>query len=383
MFTIHSKFPQAETTIFTIMSELAEQLQALNLSQGFPDFAPPQALLEAFKHVPDHLHQYAPGNGILPLRQKISQHYQDQHQITFDPVNEVTVTAGATIAIYSIIQAFIHTDDEVIIFDPSYDSYAPSVKLAGGKSIHIALQAPDFRVDWQQFKDVLTNKTRMVIVNTPHNPTGQVWSKQDWLNLIALTQDRNILILSDEVYEHLIFDGLTHYSVMDFPEIQDRAFAVGSFGKSFHVTGWRTGYCVAKAALMREMRQVYQFANFCGVHPCQIALNQFMTQHPEHLSQLSQFYQNKRDYFLQGLQTSRFQSVASSGTYFQLVEYSQIRDDLNDVDMCQWLAQTHKIVGIPISVFYQHTPQPLRYLRFCFAKKEQTLAQAIEILSQC
>lgn len=383
MFAIDSKFPQAETTIFTIMSELAEQLQALNLSQGFPDFAPPQALLDAFKHVPDHLHQYAAGNGILPLRQKISEHYQDLHQISFDPVNEVTISAGATIAIYCIIQAFIHNGDEVIIFDPSYDSYAPSVQLAGGKSIHLPLQAPDFRVNWQQFKDALSDKTRMVIVNTPHNPTGQVWSKQDWLTLIELIRDKNILVLSDEVYEHLIFDGLTHYSVMDFPELQDRAFAVGSFGKSFHVTGWRTGYCVAKAPLMREMRQVYQFANFCGVHPCQIALTEFMTQHPEHLSQLSPFYQNKRDYFLQGLQNSRFKSVASSGTYFQLVDYSEIRDDLNDSEMCQWLARTHKIVGIPISVFYQQPPKTLRYVRFCFAKKEQTLAQAIDILSQC
>lgn len=383
MISLNSKFPQAGTTIFSIMTELAEQLQALNLSQGFPDFAPPAALLDALQQLPQHMHQYSAGNGILRLRELIAQQYQQQHALTFDPQQEVTITAGATIAIHCIIHALVHTDDEVIIFDPSYDSYAPSVHLAGGKSVHLALQAPDFRVDWQQFKDAINTRTRLVIVNTPHNPTGQIWTKQDWLNLIDIISDKNILVLSDEVYEYLVFDQQTHYSVMDFPELHDRAFAVGSFGKSFHVTGWRTGYCVAQPHLMREFRQVYQFANFCAVHPCQAALAQFMEQHPEHLSTLGRFYQEKRDFFLQGLQTSRFQLQASQGTYFQLLDYSAIRDDLNDVQMCQWLAQQYRIVSIPISVFYQNPPQHLPYLRFCFAKKQHTLAQAIDILVRC
>lgn len=380
---IHSKFPDAGTTIFTTMTELAEQLQALNLAQGFPDFLPPTALLDAFKNVSDLGHQYAAGFGIFRLRELIAAQYQTMHQVSFDPVDEVTITAGATIALHSIILAFVHAGDEVIIFDPSYDSYAPSVTLAGGKTVRLALQAPDFRVDWQQFKDALTARTRMVIVNTPHNPTGTVWAAEDWHQLIALTRDQNILILSDEVYEHLIFDGLKHYSVMDFPELHERAFAVGSFGKSFHVTGWRTGYCVAQQALMREMRQVYQFANFCAVHPCQIALAEFMTQQPEHVKNLGHFYQQKRDLFLEGIKDSRFTALKSQGTYFQLLNYHAIRDDLNDVEMCQWLAKTHRIVAIPISVFYQSAPKELPYLRFCFAKKSETLARATEILSQC
>ncbi|KAA8732390.1 aminotransferase class I/II-fold pyridoxal phosphate-dependent enzyme [Acinetobacter qingfengensis] len=383
MIQIDSKFPQAGTTIFTVMSELAERLQALNLSQGFPDFAPPKALLDAFHQVSDFAHQYPAGHGILALRQLISEQYQQQHQIHFDPVNEVTITAGATIAIYSAIQALIHPQDEVIVFDPAYDSYAPAIHLAGGKTVHIALQAPDFQVDWNQVHAAITSRTRMIIVNTPHNPTGSIWCKEDWLNLIQLIENKNIIVLSDEVYEHLVFDGQRHYSVMDFPELQDRALAIGSFGKSFHVTGWRTGYCVAKAALMRELRQVYQFANFCGVQPCQIALAQFMQQSPEHLKTLANFYQQKRDFFLEGIQHSRFSAQPSQGTYFQLLDYSAIRDDLNDVEMCQWLAEQHRIVSIPISVFYQQPPQHLPYLRFCFAKKTETLQQALDILSNC
>lgn len=378
-----SKFPNAETTIFSIMTELAEKLQALNLSQGFPDFPPPQALLEAFQNVPQQLHQYASGIGIPALRQAVATQFKTLHQLDLDPNQEITITAGATIAIYSVIQAIIQPQDEVIIFDPSYDTYAPSVKLAGAKSVHIALQAPDFKVDWQQVKDAINPQTRMIIVNTPHNPTGTIWSKQDWQQLIEVVKDHNIFILSDEVYEHLVFDAQQHYSVMDFPELRERAFAIGSFGKTFHVTGWRTGYCVAQPKLMREFRQVLQYASFCAVHPCQVALAQFMQQHPEHVTELAGFYQQKRDFFLAGLQSSRFISQASQGTYFQLLDYSHIRDDLNDVQMCQWLAEQHKIVSIPISVFYQNAPKHLPYLRFCFAKQETTLQQAIDILNYC
>ena len=383
MLQINSKFPQAGTTIFSLMSELAQRLNALNLSQGFPDFDPPEALLAALQQVPAAAHQYAPGNGIVALRQQLSELYQARHAVYFDPIDEITVTAGATIALYAAIQALVTTGDEVIVFDPCYDSYAPAVHLAGAKCRHIALQAPDFAVDWNQVAAAINDHTRMIIINTPHNPTGSIWQQQDWLNLCALIEQRNIVLLSDEVYAHLLFDGLRHYSVMDFPALRDRAIVVGSFGKSLHVTGWRTGYCLASAALMREIRQVYQFANFCGVQPCQVAISQFLLQHPEHLAGLNNFYQHKRDMFLQGIAASRFTARPSQGTFFQLLDYSAIRDDLSDVEMCQWLAHRHGIVSIPISVFYQQPPQGLRYLRFCFAKKTETLNQASAILSRC
>lgn len=383
MLQINSKFPQAGTTIFSQMSELALRLNALNLSQGFPDFSPPAALLEALQQVPDSAHQYAPGNGILTLRQQLAEFYQARHGVSFDPLEEITVTAGATIALYAAIQALVSAGDEVIVFDPSYDSYAPAVHLAGGKCVHIGLQAPLFQVDWNQVAAAISPRTRMIIVNTPHNPTGTIWSQQDWLHLSNLIAARQIVVLSDEVYANLVFDGFKHYSVMDFAALRERAIVVGSFGKTLHVTGWRTGYCLASAALMREIRQVYQFANFCGVQPCQVAISQFLQQHPEHLLQLGEFYQQKRDVLVQGIAASRFAARASQGTYFQLLDYSAIRDDLNDVEMCQWLAETYRIVSIPISVFYRQPPAKLPYLRFCFAKKTETLEQALEILCRC
>ena len=288
---------------------------------------------------------------------------------------------GATISIFSAIQAVVQSGDEVIIFDPSYDSYAPSVKLVGATPVHIPLQSPQFSVDWNQVKDAINDRTRMVIVNTPHNPTGAIWTKQDWLNLIDLIQDKNIIVLSDEVYEHLIFDGQQHYSALSFPELRERSFVVGSFGKTFHVTGWKTGYCIAAPALMTVFRQIYQFANFCGVTPVQWALANFMQQHPEHIQELSAFYQAKRDLFNRGIVNSRFQLSPSQGTYFQNLDYSNIRPDLSDVEMCQYLATQHKIVAIPISVFYQQAPTDLKLIRFCFAKRDETLIRAGEILS--
>ena len=384
MQALDSKLPAQGVTIFSIMSQLAQQLGALNLSQGFPDFAPPQALLEGLSHATLHgSNQYAPGDGLIQLREQVAQQFLVRDQLQLDPEHEITITPGATIGLFGTIQALVHAGDEVIVFDPSYDSYAPSLALVGAKAVHIALQAPAFTVDWNQVQAAINAKTRMIIVNTPHNPTGSVWSKQDWLTLIQLIQDTNILVLSDEVYEHLIYDGKQHYSALSFPELRERSVVVGSFGKSFHVTGWKTGYCVAAPALMRLFRQVYQFANFCGVTPIQQALAGFMQQHPEHLEQLAQFYQAKRDLFHAGIRESRFGYQASAGTYFQSLDYSAIRPDLNDQDMCQWLAHKHGIVAIPISVFYQQPPQDLRLIRFCFAKQDQTLIRAGEILTRC
>ena len=381
MIEIHSKLPAQGITIFSIMTAMAQRLNALNLSQGFPDFPAPPDLLEALSQATlDGFNQYTSGDGLLPLREQVAQLFSKRDAIKLDPISEITITPGATIGIFSAIQAIIHADDEVIIFDPSYDSYAPSVQLVGGKAIHIALNAPEFSVDWNQVKDAITDKTRMVIVNTPHNPTGAIWSRQDWLNLIELIQDKNIVVLSDEVYEHLIYDGAKHISALTFPELRDRCFVVGSFGKTFHVTGWKTGYCIASPELMKVFRQIYQFANFCGVTPIQMALANYMQQHPEHIDGLSSFYQQKRDLFISGLEGSKFSLIPSQGTFFQNVDYSAIRPDLNDVEMCKFLAEEHKIVAIPVSVFYQQAPENLRLIRFCFAKKDETLTQAGEIL---
>ena len=383
MIEIHSKLPAQGVTIFSIMTAMAHRLNALNLSQGFPDFDAPPALLQALSQATlDGFNQYAAGDGLLALREQLAQLFLKRDLLQLDPITEITITPGATIGIFSVIQAIIHHNDEVIIFDPSYDSYAPSVQLVGGKAIHIPLNAPAFSVDWNQVKSAITDKTRMVIVNTPHNPTGAIWSKQDWLNLIELIQDKNIIVLSDEVYEHLIYDGEKHYSALSFPELRDRSFVVGSFGKTFHVTGWKTGYCIATPELMKVFRQIYQFANFCGVTPVQVALANFMQQHPEHIDGLSGFYQQKRDLFISGIADSKFSLIPSQGTFFQNVDYSQIRPDLNDVEMCKFLAEEHKIVAIPVSVFYKQAPKNLRLVRFCFAKKEQTLIQACEILNQ-
>ena len=383
MIKIHSKLPAQGVTIFSTMTAMAQRLNALNLSQGFPDFPAPPDLLQALSEATlAGYNQYAAGDGFVPLREQLAQLFLNRDQLKLDPITEITITAGATIAIFSAIQAMLHAGDEVIIFDPSYDSYAPSVQLVGAKAIHIPLNAPEFCVDWNQVRSAITDQTRMVIVNTPHNPTGAIWSKQDWLNLIELIQDKNIVVLSDEVYEHLIYDGKQHYSALSFPELRDRSFVVGSFGKTFHVTGWKTGYCIASPALMSVFRQVYQFANFCGVTPVQMALATYMQQHPEHIAGLSEFYQNKRDLFISGIQHSKFRFIPSQGTFFQNVDYSLIRPDLNDVEMCKFLAEEHKIVAIPVSVFYQQAPENLRLIRFCFAKTEQTLLQACKILNQ-
>ncbi len=360
MLQLHSKLPVQGVTIFSVMTAMAQRLNALNLSQGFPDFAAPPALLQALSQATlDGFNQYASGDGLIALREQLAQQFLKRDQLIIDPLTEITITPGATIAIFAAIQALIATDDEVIIFDPSYDSYAPSVQLVGGKAVHIALTPADFSVDWNQVKDAINDKTRMIIVNTPHNPTGAIWSHQDWLNLIELMGDKNIVLLSDEVYEHLIYDGQKHYSALSFAALRDRSIVVGSFGKTFHVTGWKTGYCIAAPELMKMFRQVYQFASFCAVTPVQMALASFMQQHPEHI----------------------FQFTPSQGTYFQNLDYSAIRPDLNDVEMCTFLAEQHGIVAIPISVFYQQAPENLRLIRFCFAKKDETLERAAAILS--
>lgn len=384
MQPLQFKLANQGVTIFSTMTALAQRLKAINLSQGFPDFAAPDALIEALCDATrSGYNQYAPGDGWLPLREQVAALFLSRDQLLIDPVHEVTITPGATIGIFAAIQAVVQAGDEVIVFDPSYDSYAPAVWVAGGIPVHIALKAPNFAVDWSEVKAAIRPHTRMIIVNTPHNPTGTLWSLDDWQQLIELVEQHDLLVLSDEVYEHLVFDQQRHYSALHFPALRARSFVVGSFGKTFHVTGWKTGYCVASPVLMQGFRQIYQYANFCGNTPAQVALAEYMRQHPTHIPALPDFYQTKRDLFNQGLSASHFQFTPTPGTYFQCVDYSAIRPDLTDVEMCYFLAEQYGVVAIPLSVFYQSPDPKMRLIRFCFAKTEQTLTQATQRLAEC
>ncbi len=378
---IPSKLPNVGTTIFTTMSELAAQTGALNLSQGFPDFNGPQALLESVgRHVMAGHNQYAPMSGLAALRQQVTIKVKRLYGVTVDPDHEVTITPGATEAIFCAIQAVVQPGDEVIIFDPCYDSYAPSVALAGGRCVHLQLDPGDFSIDWQQLADALTPRTRLVVLNSPHNPSGALLSRKDLDQLAQLIADRDIYVLSDEVYEHLVYDDVKHACVLAHEQLYRRAFVVSSFGKTYHVTGWKTGYVIAPPALTGELRKVHQYVNFCGVTPLQYALADFMAEHPEHVDALPAFYQAKRDLCCGLLHDSRFSFTPTAGTYFQLVDYSNIRPDLDDVQMATWLTREHGVATIPISVFYQQPVPGQRLLRLCFAKREETLRQAAEKL---
>ncbi|EIK53472.1 methionine aminotransferase [Stutzerimonas stutzeri TS44] len=378
---ITSKLPNVGTTIFTTMSQLAAETGALNLSQGFPDFDGPQALREALaRHVMAGHNQYAPMTGLPALREQVAAKVRSLYGRNACAEREITISPGATQAIFCAIQAVVRPGDEVIVFDPCYDSYEPAVQLAGGVCIHQALTLPDFRIDWQRLADALTPRTRMIVLNTPHNPSGALIESSELDRLAELIRGRDIYLLSDEVYEHLVFDGREHASVLRHDELYQRAFVVSSFGKTYHVTGWKTGYVVAPPALTDELRKVHQYVSFTAVTPLQWALADFMAGHPEHVVELPGFYQAKRDLFCDLLAGSRLRFERAAGTYFQLVDYSAIRPDLDDVAMAQWLTREHGVASIPISVFYQRPPQDLRLVRFCFAKREETLRQAAERL---
>jgi methionine aminotransferase len=378
---IISKLPNVGTTIFTVMSQLAAQTGAINLSQGFPDFDGPQALRDAVgRHIAEGHNQYSPMTGLPALRQQVAAKVARSYGRLVDADSEVTITPGATQAIFCAIQTVIRPGDEVIVFDPCYDSYEPSVELAGGRCVHVQLGLNDFAIDWQKLRDALSPRTRMIILNSPHNPSGALITRAELDQLAALIADRDIYLVSDEVYEHLVFDGVQHVSVLAHEELYQRAFVVSSFGKTYHVTGWKTGYVVAPPALTAELRKIHQYVSFCGVTPLQYALADFMAAHPEHVEELPAFYQAKRDLFCELLQPSRFSFERVGGTYFQLVDYSNIRPDLNDVDMALWMTREHGVASIPVSVFYQNPPQGQRLVRLCFAKREETLRQAAEKL---
>lgn len=376
-----SKLPNVGTTIFTRMSQLALDTGAINLSQGFPDFDGPQALREAVaRHVMEGCNQYSPMTGLPSLRQQVAAKIARIYGVQRDADSEITITPGATEAIFCAVQALIRAGDEAIVLDPCYDSYEPSVELAGGRCVHVPLALPDFAVDWQRLADAITSRTRLIFLNSPHNPSGALLTRTDLDRLAELIRGRDIHVISDEVYEHLIYDGQRHASVLAHEELYQRGFVVSSFGKTYHVTGWKTGYVVAPPALTAELRKIHQYVNFCGVTPLQFGLAEFMAAHPEHVEELPAFYQAKRDLFCGLLADSRFIFTPAPGTYFQLADYSAIRPDLDDVAMAEWLTREHGVAAIPVSVFYQSAPRDLRLVRFCFAKREETLRQAAEKL---
>ena len=378
---IVSKLPNVGTTIFTTMSQLAAQSGAINLSQGFPDFDGPQALREAVgRHVMAGHNQYAPMTGLPALREQVAAKIARSYGRQVDMDAEVTITPGATEAIFCAVQALVRPGDEVIVFDPCYDSYEPAVELAGGRCVHLPLALPDFAIDWQRLADAIGPRTRLIILNSPHNPSGALISRAELDQLAALIRGRYIHVISDEVYEHLIFDGARHASVLAHEELYARAFVVSSFGKTYHVTGWKTGYVVAPPALTAELRKIHQYVNFCGVTPLQHGLADFMAGCPQHVEELPAFYQAKRDLFCDLLAGSRFRFTRAPGTYFQLADYSAIRPDLDDVAMAEWLTREHGVAAIPVSVFYQQAPAEMRLVRFCFAKREETLRLAAEKL---
>jgi methionine aminotransferase len=377
--TLVSKLPSVGTTIFTVMTQLAEQHRAVNLSQGFPNFEPPAGLLElVHKSLAGRNHQYAPMPGSVALRAAIAGKLKDMYGVTVDPGTDITVTSGATEAIFDAIQAVVRRGDEVIVFDPCYDSYEPSVTLAGGKAVHLPLVLPEFTIDWDRFAASLNERTRLVIVNSPHNPSGALLSAADFDRLAELLRPYDCYLLSDEVYEHVVFDGARHATVLAQRELAARSFAVFSFGKTYHATGWKLGYCVAPAALSAELRRVHQYVTFASTTPLQQALAEYLVAHPEHHRELPAFYQERRDYFAALLKPTKFRALRAPGTYFQLADYSAI-SALPDVEFARWLTIEHGVATIPVSVFYERPPD-VKLVRFCFAKENATLDAAAQRL---
>jgi len=377
---IDSKLPQVGTTIFTVMSRLAVEHGAINLSQGFPDFDPPDRLRELVDH---HMrnkggagNQYAPMAGLLSLRQAIAGKVLEYYGHTADPDTDVTVTSGGTEALFCAIQSVVRAGDEVILLDPAYDSYEPAVILAGGRAVHVPLQRPGFGIDWQRLRDAISARTRLLIINFPHNPSGAALERADLDQLAELLRGTGIFVIADEVYQHMLFDGRRHHSVLTLPELASRSFAVSSFGKTYHATGWKVGYCIAPAALMQEFQKVHQFVQFDVATPLQAAIADFMRECPQHTQQLPAFYQHKRDHFAGLLAQTRFRFEPAHGTYFQLVDYSAV-SDLPDTDFARLLTTRHGVAAIPISVFSAGgAAKEERIVRFCFAKDEATLDAA-------
>ena len=375
-----SKLPNQGLSIFTVMSALAAKHNAINLSQGFPEFNPPDDLIRKVNEsLLSGRNQYSPMAGQLSLREVIAERQNALgRSFEINPDTDITIVPGATAGLFATFQALVQQGDEVIIFDPAYDSYAPAIVLAGGVPIRIPLNQ-DFSMPWEQLKSKLSNRTVMIVVNTPHNPLGLVFSKADWLELAQIIQNTDILVLSDEVYEHMVFDEKQHVSVLQIPALANRAVAISSFGKTFHATGWKLGYVTAKAELSAEIRKVYQFLAFAANTPMQFAAAEFLLQNPEYETSVSEIMQTKRNYFAEGLSQSRFKLLPCEGAYFQIVDYSNI-SDLADTEFANLLTTEHKVAGIPVSAFYQNPNPDQRLLRFCFAKNSDTLQKSLDIL---
>ncbi len=375
---ITSRLPDVGTSIFTVMSAMAQEEGAINLSQGVPDFdVSPELIGLISRYLEEGYNQYAPMPGLPALRQSIAGVVRDTYGITVNPETEITITAGGTEAIFASISGLIGTGDEVIIFDPSYDCYGPAVRLNGGVPVHINLRTPDFSIPWEEVRDRITAKTRMVMINTPHNPCGTVLGESDLRQLAALAEQHELIVLSDEVYERVIFDGLAHASVVSHGALRNRSIAVFSFGKTFHATGWKIGYAVAPPGLTREIRKVHQFITFSVNTPIQMALSDYMKV-AEHYNEVKSFYEKKRDYFVKGLSGSSLKPMPCHGSYFQLLSYDGA-SRLPEKEMAEYLTRKHKVASIPLSVFYRDGSDQ-HLLRFCFAKKEETLDKALEIL---
>jgi methionine aminotransferase len=376
-----SKLPDVGTTIFTVMSRLAAECGAINLSQGFPDFDPPTRLVELVtEKMCAGLNQYAPMTGWPPLLEAIAARVGTLYGRRVSPESEITVTSGATAALFCAIHAVVRPGDEVILLEPAYDSYEPAVTLAGGRVVRVPLRRPDFRVDWQRVSDALSRRTRLLVVNSPHNPTGSVFAPEDLDALESLLRDSAALVLSDEVYEHMVFDGRDHQSLLRRPGLAERSFIVSSFGKTCHCTGWKVGYCVAPPSLSVEFRKVHQFVQFAVATPLQAALAEFVTEHPRHATGLAEFYARKRDHFSRLLSATPLRFTPAAGTYFQLADYSVV-SELSDVEFARWMTREIGVATIPVSVF-SAGPAQERMVRFCFAKSDATLDAAGERLSR-
>lgn len=379
MIQFPSKQPHVQTTIFTKMSQMALDEGALNLSQGFPSFDCSDELQELVRFYSQGHNQYAPMAGIPALRQSISEKTASFYGVELNPNTEITVVSGATEALFAAVHCCVSPGDEVIMFDPSYDAYDPMVRLAGGIPVHISLSAQDgFQMDWSTLSQKISPKTRAIMVNSPHNPTGAVWSQADLDALADILKGTQILLISDEVYEHIVFDGKSHASVLLHPELRKRSFVCGSFGKTYHVTGWKIGYCLAPAYLTAEFRKLHQWVTFSTVTPLQHALADYI-KIPKHYLELSDFYQKKRDLFVGFFQQSRWKILPSQGSFFQCLDYSAISDEA-DVDLADRLTREIKVASIPISVFYERPPGD-KILRFCFAKSDEMLTEAAQRLA--
>ena len=376
---INSKLPDVGTSIFTVMSALATEFGAVNLGQGFPDFPMDHALTDLVaKAMNDDFNQYSPMAGNVLLRERIAEKVAFLYQTKIDPNTQITITPGGTVAIYSALTTVLKPGDEVIVFEPAYDCYIPTIELNGAIPVLISLAYPDYSIPWDLVKEKITARTRMIMINTPHNPTGAVLSEQDIAALRSIVTGTNILILSDEVYEHLIFDGIAHQSMLRYPDLLERSFVCFSFGKTYHCTGWKLGYCISSPELMKEFRKVYQFNAFCCDTPKQVGIAEFIQDKNAYLS-LSGFIQKKRDYFRELMKATPFKCIPSHGSYFECYSYADFSDE-TDMELAVRLTKDYGITAVPVSAFYKNG-EDNKVLRFCFAKKETTLEKAVEKLS--